>query len=300
MGASIYLGKVLSAGTKGCNIIVPTTTPFTGLLDTYPNAAAAYSLRKLRSAYSGNAIRVRRSSDNAELNIGFVNNVLDTASLLTFVGSGDGFLSYWYDQSGNSRHLEQGSTGNQPRIVLTGSIETSNSKPAVFVTSSRWMDFTTGAGNQTIPSSFFTVLAPVNNSSTSYFGLSTTIGGNEYMAVGNRGASQTISALYNDGGDPVVPIDGLSTSNNTMYLATNLNISETTTGRKLYVNSTNEYTSTDARFEQFYAGLRLNRMNQFNTGMGVAKWTEMIHYKTSQTSSRSGIETNMNNFYSIY
>ena len=32
------------------------------LLDTYPNAAVAYSLRKLRTAYSGSAIRVRRSS----------------------------------------------------------------------------------------------------------------------------------------------------------------------------------------------------------------------------------------------
>jgi hypothetical protein len=54
---------------------------FVGLLDDYPTAAAAYSLRKLRNGYSGNAIRVRRSSDNAELNIGFVANELDTAHL---------------------------------------------------------------------------------------------------------------------------------------------------------------------------------------------------------------------------
>jgi hypothetical protein len=36
------------------------------LLDDYPNAAVAYSLRKLRTDYTGNSIRVRRSSDNAE------------------------------------------------------------------------------------------------------------------------------------------------------------------------------------------------------------------------------------------
>ena len=52
------------------------------LLDTYTGAAAAYSLRLLRSAYTGSAIRVRNSS-NSEADIGFVNNVLDTASLLT-------------------------------------------------------------------------------------------------------------------------------------------------------------------------------------------------------------------------
>lgn len=56
------------------------------LLDTYPNAAVAYSLRKLRTAYSGSAIRVRRSSDNTEQDIVFSGNDLDTQTMLDFVG----------------------------------------------------------------------------------------------------------------------------------------------------------------------------------------------------------------------
>lgn len=56
------------------------------LLDTYTNAAVAYSLRKLRTAYSGSAIRVRRSSDNTEQDIAFSGNDLDTTSMLDFVG----------------------------------------------------------------------------------------------------------------------------------------------------------------------------------------------------------------------
>ena len=56
------------------------------LLDDYPNAAVAYSLRQLRTAYTGAAIRVRRSSDNAEQDINFVSGDLDTQSLLDFVG----------------------------------------------------------------------------------------------------------------------------------------------------------------------------------------------------------------------
>ena len=56
------------------------------LLDDYPNAAVAYSLRKLRTAYTGNAIRVRRSSDNTEQNFGFIGGELDTSSLLSFIG----------------------------------------------------------------------------------------------------------------------------------------------------------------------------------------------------------------------
>ena len=60
----------------------------TYLLDTYSGAAAAYSVRKLSSIYSGYALTVRRSQDNTSQNIGFnANGDLDTTSLLSFVGS---------------------------------------------------------------------------------------------------------------------------------------------------------------------------------------------------------------------
>jgi hypothetical protein len=102
------------------------------LLDLYPNAATAYSVRKLRTAYTGNCIRVRRSSDNAEQNIGFVNNELDTTSLLSFVGAGNGFVTTWYDQSGNGFDVTQTTAANQPRIVSSGVLELQNSKPTLY------------------------------------------------------------------------------------------------------------------------------------------------------------------------
>jgi hypothetical protein len=49
--------------------LMPKAQPL--LLDLYPNASVAYSLRKLRNAYSGSAIRVRRSVDNTEQDFGF-------------------------------------------------------------------------------------------------------------------------------------------------------------------------------------------------------------------------------------
>lgn len=45
------------------------------------SAAAAYSVRKLRSAYSGSALRVRRSSDSVEADFGFINNELTSSSV---------------------------------------------------------------------------------------------------------------------------------------------------------------------------------------------------------------------------
>ena len=100
-------------------------------LDTYPNASVAYSLRLLSSTYAGSAIRVRRSSDNTEQNIGFSAGVLDTAALLSFCGAGNGFVTTFYDQSGNAKNSVQTSAGSQPRIVLSGNLETLNSKPTI-------------------------------------------------------------------------------------------------------------------------------------------------------------------------
>ena len=60
---------------------------FDGMLDQYGDAAAAYSLRKLRNGYTGNAIRVRRSSDDTERDMGFYDNELDTVALLDWVNA---------------------------------------------------------------------------------------------------------------------------------------------------------------------------------------------------------------------
>jgi len=136
------------------------------LLDLYPNAAAAYSLRKLRTAYAGSAIRVRRSSDNTEQDIGFVGNELDTTSLLSFVGAGDGFISTWYDQSGLGNNAAQSTAANQPKIVSSGVIELENGKPAITTQGSN--NLNTGIVNLgvsgDIPLSFYSVQ---NNQSTS-------------------------------------------------------------------------------------------------------------------------------------
>ena len=98
------------------------------VLDGISNVAAAYSLRKLRSAYAGSAVRVRRSSDSTEQDIGFDGSgEFDSAAFSSFVGGGTGFVKTWYDQSGNGRDLTQATTANQPAITVSAV----NSKPAL-------------------------------------------------------------------------------------------------------------------------------------------------------------------------
>lgn len=94
---------------------------------------ALFSFRKLNPAYSGNCMKVRRSTDNTTLDIGFVGGVLDTAALLAFVGAGNGFVHTWYDQSGNGNNVTQTTaSAAQPRIVSGGVLDTSDGYPAIY------------------------------------------------------------------------------------------------------------------------------------------------------------------------
>ena len=64
------------------------------------------------------SIRVRRSSDNAEKDIGFIGNNLDVQTLLDFVGSGNGYVSATYAQGQTSSF--QNNLSEQPLIVENG------------------------------------------------------------------------------------------------------------------------------------------------------------------------------------
>lgn len=101
----------------------PTPSPVVLLLDTYP-ALAAYSTRKLRTAYSGSCIRVRRETDNVEQDIGFVSNKLDTASLSSFLGSTTGSVVKWYNQGtgGTTNDLIQSTAATQPKITNSSGV----------------------------------------------------------------------------------------------------------------------------------------------------------------------------------
>ena len=92
------------------------------LLDSFPGAQAAYSLRKVNSSYTGSCLTVRRSSDNATANIGFYRYTVDTDAILRFVGSGNGFVTTWFDQSGNGVNISQDTTSLQFNIATSGSL----------------------------------------------------------------------------------------------------------------------------------------------------------------------------------
>jgi hypothetical protein len=137
LGPVLWVGTVHPMNSQSIDIIATGTPPsgggFVGAFDS-PLAAPwrAYSLRRLLSAYSGPLVRVRRSSDDTTLDIGYNSDgTLDTVSLLAFTGANNGFVDRWYDQTGGGKHLEQGTLTAQPSIVTAGVVNTLDSLPAV-------------------------------------------------------------------------------------------------------------------------------------------------------------------------
>lgn len=121
------------AGTPSATLANVRTAPPVPLLgEMGVSAFTAYSTRKLSSTYSGYALKVRRSSDNATQDIGFTSGGdLDTAALETFVGANSGYVDTLYDQSGNTRNLVQATAANQPLIVESGVTVVKNGKPGI-------------------------------------------------------------------------------------------------------------------------------------------------------------------------
>jgi len=106
------------------HVLMQAPSGVTPLLDSVNETArAAFSLRKLRAAYAGSAVRIRRSSDNAEQDIGFtVAGDFDATAATTFTGAGNGFVAKWYDQTANTYDAAQAGASYQPKLVNSGTV----------------------------------------------------------------------------------------------------------------------------------------------------------------------------------
>ena len=101
------------------------------LLDVYPNAAFAYSVRKLRSDYTGDCMRIYKQTGGTFQNFGFdADGYLDVTAIETYLGSSNGWVDIWYDQSGNGNDLDIGATGTRALIASAGTVTKLNNGKA--------------------------------------------------------------------------------------------------------------------------------------------------------------------------
>ena len=277
-----FFGAMLNVGSSANDYVKvdPSTggsapTPaYSGFGDVFGGATAYYSLRKFTEAETLNAIRVRRSSDDTEQDIGFdANGDLDTTALLAFVGTGgtdNGYVTTFYDQSGNGNHATNSTASEQPLVVSGGTLVTENGKAAIqFDGVDDWL-------NAGLSSSQFSQAFVVKNTT----GTGT--------AIAYSGAVALQSLVYNTSNDDVT-----FSSDSGLYTIDNLNVKGYLNG----VDETGAATTFTQTFNRLYFG-SINGTSSFIDG----KIQEYIHfpYASDQSTNRTGMETNINDHFDIY
>ena len=262
------------------------------LLDEYDgtNNKLAYSVRKLRTAYTGSCMRVRNGS-SVELDIGFdASGNLDESALLTHCGrGGDGFVVKWYDQSGNGGTMEQTIEIPQPQIVSSGVVLKDNGKPIITGLS----DLSTNQGT------FLELITPKTTylpSTGQYF----------FFSVSNATSTNTRSILYRED----TRFQLIAQSGNTSTITRN----DPNYLPNTYRRNGTAYTPID-RGEVYTTNLPQtlmtingsldNSINNFVLGYNISSfnnWSmqEFIVYEGDKSSDESNIETAINGYYLIY
>jgi len=268
----------------GCSITLPSGSSL--LLDLYPNAAAAYSVRRLSSTYTGDLIRVRRSSDNTELRIGYnSSNVLDTVALLAFVGAGNGFVTTWYDQSGNGNNAIQSTALNQPQIVSSGSLLTINSKPCLMISTNN-MGFSLNSTISVGASNYNSLVGKKDGAGTMLRAL-TSAATDGYKLMNTYDNKYYI---YAKAGSYLVSNSADTTTS--QILLTGMNVAGTMSIYKngcVVATTLNSYNYT-------------NSIGSIGFGASGANYRlqEAVFYNSDKSSSRTGIESNINTYYTIF
>lgn len=274
------------------------------LLDKYKNATVGYSLRKLRAGYTGSAIRVIRDSDNAYLDVGFDGDVLDTASLMSFIGRDTAFVHTWYFQglSGEGIDAVQAVKANMPRIVHNGVIETLNGKPALNFMANQYFDLgynsrydtfsTTGTYGYVVAS--FSVLPKVHG----LFGRSLTGGSVGRVSLHNS-VTTGVTSIRGVQAPPSLPSPPINTQS-IMYQLVFLGAN--TVGLNATTNTNSPSSNTNAGGIHYFIGAYGDPTGTApNVGFYLdGKMQELVQFYNDKSAVQLDIRDDINDYYGVY
>jgi len=270
----------------------PTVEPNTTLLDYYTGSAAAYSLRSL-STSTTNVVKVRRSGDDAELD--FTASEVSNGTLEAWVvaggGTEDGFVTTWYDQSGNANNATQATAANQPKIVSSGTLVTENGKAAV--------DFD---GSDALATSGYIVQLSANDATVFAVRSVTAVSDGDYLLTEGDVVSPYSSNFILGGpnGLDVLWVNATTFGSIAVAQQDLLAFTYDGTNFQAYLNGAIAGSAVTATvnsevFDRTVIGASAD-VSIFFTG----KIQEIITYKSDQSANRTGIEANINAHYNIY
>lgn len=286
--------------TASSNVALP-APPSPLFLDNYPGAKLAFSVaRKLKSTYAGSCIRVRRSSDNTEQTIGFVNDALDTTALLAFVGAGTGYVSTVYDQSGNGFNAVQTTQANQPVIVSSGVLQTANGKPSMlFNGTTNHLFIAANAAFSDLSNYTFISVAKITNIATTrlllHRGSQVNTSGQRNTLLDFLGGGQCRFVMFEAGGG--TPIATCSNQSNVLAVFVGSNRGSDIVG---YSNKTTISGSIAAGASEtgtlpIYIGARVN------TAYFIGNVSEVFYYSQGYSNTDiANVSDSINSYYSLY
>ncbi len=289
--ANIYIGNTQIQNVYLGNSLIYSATSL--LLTSFPmSTGAAYSLLNLATGVT-NVIRIRRSSDNNESN--FTAEQVTDGTLLTFCGSGNGFVTTWYDQSGNNAHVTQTTAANQPVLVSSGVINLQSGKPAIsFNGTSSNLSF----AGEVLNKGSFLAFAVVKNNKTASSGRIFD------QSNVNGGALFYDQSINSDTVFGIPTAGSASVSVTPLTTAYSLQVGQILSGNsKLRTNgasrgsSTNTFTMSGNTGIPFIIGENSPSVGFQNFGGNLQA---LVIYTTNQDSNITGIETAINNLYNIY
>ena len=269
------------------------------LLDTYPDANHAFSLRKLRTAYDGFVLKVRDDSTDNEADVSFDSNdtVSDSSPVSNLTGGSGATLGdwrgsnvyvvKWYDQSGNGFDISQSSESFQPKLISSGNYYTDGANGKISLR---------GHGDQLKETSSGTLDQPVTIVAvTDVWTVST----QRYLCDGgfasSSGERQVLILLSSDfdmwAGGSFVGGATVTADNWQWFALFNGSSSE------LSMNGTNQ-TSLNPGTNGCRALSLFSRYNAANTWRGTIQ--EFIQWGSDRSSERSAIETTINEYYGTY
>lgn len=281
------------------------------LLDQYSDSVGAWSVsRKLRTAYTGDCIKVREDGGDTVADIGFDGNGdLDETALLLHCGVNSGFIHTIYDQSGLGNDAVQTTASRQPRIALNGVVGKSNGKPAMFF--DRVNDFLgcglLGGGTKLANYSIFDVLETNYTAGThTYFlGNSNSTGQGRYM-WGSM-AQSSAGLLRGDYGNGTLGATSISASN---VIVSNvqgvfyMSYKTGDLGQKLYYNDSIDLTSSVSGTPTSTTGTEYNfsigRTGDLNGSYYGGYKSEIVVFDVENATNKDGIRDNINTHYNTY
>jgi len=274
-------------------------------------AAAAFSLRKVKSDYSGFALRVQLVADGSEFDVSFdANDKVSTSSLVTRISGnhnvstigellntvdpeGDSLtVVTWYDQSGNGNNAVQATSANQPKIAENGALLADGlefdgtndrlvSSSGLSVTTSTDISFSIVGESDDITS----IQTIISQKSGTGQGRSWTdiISSNFRSIIG--GSAKTFGAVG---------------SNGTQFLFTYV-LDESANTADAFRNaaqsgSQQTVSNAEAADGEIVIGANNGESGQFLNG----HLKELIIYTSDQSDNRFRIESNINNYYGLY